>query len=163
MVIKNLLRTLSLFFILLYLGACSYVLKMVERGGGNIGTGEASEMSEDVKITLNGKTYKGTYTYDDGSGVAFTNLFGSATSTSSAFGTGGYASGTGSSVGSAFGTTAYANNSGKGQILVINDEVGAIKCTFSFTNSNMGIGGNGIGECIDPENKIYDLMITTAD
>jgi len=138
-------KVLPLLIVLLLLSGCSsYNLELVERGGGINGIGEASESGNKVTINIDGIEYKGKYTYNDGSTSAITNSY------SSSYGYG-------TTTGSGLAFTNIVSNSGNGNILAISDDGGSIRCQFSFDNNS----GNGIGECIDSTNKIYELLIST--
>jgi hypothetical protein len=138
------IKLLAVGLVVVGLVGCSHTLQLSERGGGLTGTGTATEGSNAVTIVLNGKEYKGKYTYNGG-GVALTNTFGSAT----AYG-GGYSS---TAYGSGFGVTSIIPSGGGGNILAMSSDGDSIRCQYSYSS------GGGVGECQDSNGKIFDLMI----
>jgi hypothetical protein len=142
--------------ILILLTGCKYDLKLVEKGGGSMGTGVGDESGNKVTFNIHGKEYKGNYTYDDGTTIGSVNTFGTSTTNTSLYGTGGYVGGTGVNSGSGFGTVVSGKVSGQGSILTFSDDGDSIKCGFDFTSN----GGTGIGVCEDSKGTQYDLLIS---
>ena len=122
---------------------CAHNLTLIPRQGGEKGQGVAQETGKSVTITLNGKTYSGTYVYSGGS-VAYSNTFGTSTAYSGTK--------TATAFGSGFGTT-YIPGSGNGRILAISPDGDAIRCELQYSS------GSGLGICQDNAGNEYDLLI----
>ena len=126
-----------------FLGGCAHNLTLHPRDGGSIGQGVAQEAGKTVTITLNGRTYSGTYVYDGGR-IATFQSYGSATVYSGARAATAFGSGFGS---------AYVPGSGNGRILATSNDGDAIRCEFQYSS------GSGLGVCRDNAGKEYDLQI----
>jgi hypothetical protein len=127
----------------LALTGCAYPLTLHSRDGSAGGEGEANNSRKTMSISIAGKTYTGTYIFDDG-GVVATSSFGTATAISGARTT--------QAFGSSYGT-AFVPGSNTGQAFLRSSDGGTLRCQFRY------IGTSGLGECIDNQGKSYDMVI----
>lgn len=124
------------------LTGCAHGLDLISRDNSGNGSGVAQEMGKQITITLNGKTYKGTYIYDGGAVIST-----SSAATATAYS--GYRSATANGYGT---SSTYIPGSGNGKILASSGD-GTIRCDFTYAK------GTGIGYCQDNTGKEYDLLI----
>jgi hypothetical protein len=127
----------------LMLSGCAYPLQLHSRDGSAGGAGEASSTDRSMRVNVGGKLFTGSYIFDSGSVIA-TQAFGTATAVS----------GTRSAqaFGSSYGT-AFIPGSNMGQAFLRAEDGTSMRCQFRYINSS------GLGECIDSQNKVYDLVI----
>ena len=131
-----------LFSCLLLLTACAHQFQLIPRNGGSAGNGTAQEAGKQITISLNGRTYKGTYVYDDGS-VITTHSSATATAYSGSRSATAYGNGVSST---------YIPGSGNGRIFATSGD-DSIRCDFMYK------GGSGLGYCQDNARNEYDLLI----
>jgi hypothetical protein len=124
------------------LSGCAHQLELYSRDGGVNGTGTAQEAGKQITINLDGRVYKGTYTYDGGKTI-ITNGYGSATAYSGNRSATAYSRAT---------STSYVPGSGLGRLYAHSQDGKSIRCEFSYS------AGSGIGICEDNDNKPYDLV-----
>lgn len=136
---KNYILMLSALAIL---NGCAHQLDLISRDNSGNGIGNAQELGKQISISLNGKSYKGTYIYDGGAVIRTTS-----TATATAY--------SGSRSATAYGngnSSTYIPGSGNGRILATSGN-DSIRCDFNYS------GGTGIGYCQDNSGKEYDLLI----
>lgn len=128
-----------------FLGGCSHQvhrLDLISRDNTGNGSGNAQEEGKQITISLNGKTYMGTYIYDGRKTIGAIR-----SETATAY--------SGSSNATAYGTgysSAYIPGSGNGKILATSGN-DSLRCDFNYSD------GSGIGYCQDSAGKKYDLLI----
>lgn len=125
------------------LTGCAYPLQLHSRDGSAGGTGEANSNDRSMRVTVGGKLFTGSYIFDGGSVIA-TQAYGTATAVSGAR--------TAQAFGSAYGTT-FVPGSNNGQAFLRAADGTSMRCQFRYINSS------GLGECVDTQNKVYDLVI----
>jgi hypothetical protein len=130
-----------LIFTLLLTG-CAHQLELYSRNGGVNGTGTAQEAGKQITINLDGREYKGTYTYDGGKTI-ISNAYGNATAYSGSRSTTAYGHAT---------STSYVPGSGLGRLFAHSQDGKSLRCEFSYSQ------GSGIGICEDNDNNSYDLV-----
>lgn len=134
------MRKLLLMLTLLALAGCSYNIALMKRGSSEVAQGTASENGKTVEITLDGKVYKGHYTFVQQGFSTF----------STGYATSGYHSAWGNGAGYA------AASAGQGNVLATAPDGSGLRCQFAFSTSSH----SGMGECQDDQGGIWDMQIT---
>lgn len=129
--------------IIFLLSGCSHNLVLYPRNGGSAGNGVAQEIGKTITISIDRRTYQGTYIHD-GVKVSSYQNYGSATAFSAGRSATAYGSGFG---------TAYIPGTGNGRIFATSGDGASINCEFNYSN------GSGLGVCTDTSGKVYDLVI----
>lgn len=137
---KKLLLSVALVGVL---SGCAYPLQLHSRDGSAGGIGEANSSDKSMRVAVGGKLFTGAYIFDGGSVIA-TQTYGTATAISGTRTT--------QAFGSAYGT-AFVPGSNNGQAFLRAADGASMRCQFRYVNSS------GLGECIDNQNKVYDLVI----
>ena len=125
------------------LAGCAHQVSLVPRGDGPIGTGSAPASMGDsgkLSVELGGKTYSGEWIFvrDGGTvGAAFGSAWSGGTTV------------TGNS------TFFGASTVGNGRAILTAADGSRIRCAFRYNEW----GSTGIGECIDDEERLYDMFI----
>lgn len=127
---------------MLVLTGCAHQIELYSRNGGSNGTGTAQEAGKLITINLDGRVYKGTYTYDGGKTI-ITSSYATATAYSGKHSAVAYGNSTG---------TAYVPGSGQGRLFAHSDDGKGLRCEFNYSD------GSGIGICEDNDNNLYDLV-----
>jgi hypothetical protein len=126
-----------------FLSGCAHEMKLVDRQSGAVGTASvttAGNHSGSISISLNGKTYLGTWVYAPTGGALG---FSDATATS------------GTATATGYGTMAMLPTGGGGSILATAPDGSRIHCTFQYSE----FGRDGLGVCQDNKGATYDLQI----
>jgi hypothetical protein len=141
------MRLYILAFLALTLSGCAASLKFIDRetGAVHLGlTGSTASQSGELTASIEGEDYKGDWIYSPrGGGYSL------GTSTATAYGPGGVATGTGTS----FGVVESA--SGNGMINMWGSNESYVRCVFTFNS----FSDTGIGECVRNDGKYFDLTI----
>jgi hypothetical protein len=124
------------------LAGCTHQFALMPRDGGHAGSGEANEAGKEIGITLNGRTYVGTYVYDGGK-IITTHSSGIAQ---------GYSGALNATASYTETASTFITGSGNGKIVATSDG-DTLRCDFQYSD------GSGIGLCNDKAGRQYDLLI----